>query len=130
MPIVIHSEVEETPWREGYRWWTIANSSNCKSSYMSISLIEENSGTPLQSHASEEFIIVLEGCVEVNLKGNKSLVFQDQTIIVPINTPHSLKNLNSEPAKLLTFFPISDPFSQTKYIDGQAPKNFLSEFHH
>ena len=130
MPIVIHSEVEETPWREGYRWWSIANSSNCKSSYMSISLIDENSGTPLHSHISEELITVLEGVIEVNLKGNCSLVYKDQTVIVPADIPHSLKNLNSEPAKLLTFFPISDPFSDTKYIEGQAPDNFLSEFHH
>ena len=130
MPIVVHSEVQETPWREGYRWWSIANSSNCDSSYMSISLVEENSGTPLHSHISEELIIVLEGCVEVNLKGNRSLVYQDQTVIVPADTPHSLKNLNSKLAKLLTFFPVSDPFSETEYIDGQAPDNFLSEFYH
>jgi len=130
MPIVVHSEVQETPWREGYRWWSIANSSNCDSSYMSISLIEENSGTPLHSHISEELITVLEGCVEVNVKGDSSLVYKDQTVIVPAGISHSLKNLNSESAKLLTFFPVSDPFSETKYIDGKEPDNFLSEFYH
>ena len=41
-----------------------------------------------------------------------------------------LENLNSKLAKLLTFFPVSDPFSETEYIDGQAPDNFLSEFYH
>lgn len=122
MPIVDHSALPETPWRPNYRKWDITRSGDgTTSSDVSYSEVGVGAGTPLHKHEADEVIVVLEGSVEARLGDEVATVGADHTLVVPPDTPHSFTSVGSGPAKLLTFFPINDPFDHTTYLEGEPP---------
>lgn len=59
-------------------------------------------GPPVHVHPSaEESFEVLEGTIEVFMHGKWSSLAPGETAVVPIGVPHSVRNTQDEPAKLV-----------------------------
>ena len=71
----------------------------------------------------ENLIVVLEGEIEAKLGDKTQLVNKDHTLVIPPNTPHGFKNVGKNKAKILTFFPIQNPFEHTHYLEGSKPNS-------
>lgn len=122
MPIVDHNGIEETPWRPSYRKWAITRAGDgTTSSDLSYSEVGVGAGAPLHSHEADELIVVLEGALEVRLGDEVQQAGRDHTLVIPPNTPHGFTSVGPGEARLLSFFPIADPFDHTTYIEGVPP---------
>ena len=122
MPIVDHNGIEETPWRPNYRKWDITRAGDgTTSSDLSYSEVGVGAGAPLHVHESDELIVVLEGALEVRLGDEVQQAGRDHTLVIPPNLPHGFTSVGPGEARLLTFFPIADPFDHTTYIEGAPP---------
>jgi quercetin dioxygenase-like cupin family protein len=64
-------------------------------------LIPPGGGPPPHRHDFEEMFHVLEGTIEVTLRGVTSVATSGDTVNVPANAPHNFTNASSEPARLL-----------------------------
>lgn len=58
-------------------------------------------GPPPHRHDFEETFSVLEGEIEVTLRGEKSRVRAGETAHIPANAPHEFHNVSQQPARLL-----------------------------
>lgn len=58
-------------------------------------------GPPPHRHDFEEMFSVLDGEVEVTFRGETMTVQSGETINVPANAPHALRNVGDQPARLL-----------------------------
>lgn len=124
MPIINHKKITESPWRPNYRKWNITQSNDgTTSSDLSYSEVGVGTGAPLHKHESDELIVVLEGEIEAKLGDKTQLVNKDHTLVIPPNTPHGFKNVGKNKAKILTFFPIQNPFDHTHYLEGSKPNS-------
>ena len=70
---------------------------------------------------SDELIVILEGVLEVRLGEEVRRVGRDHTLVIPPNVPHGFTIVGTEPARLLTFFPVPAPFDSTTYLEGTPP---------
>ena len=122
MPIVEHKSLPETPWRPNYRKWDITTPGDgTTSSSLSQSIVGAGAGAPLHTHEADELIVVLEGTLDARLGDEVRRVGPDQTLVIPPNTPHSFTCVGPADARLITFFPVSDPFNHTTYLEGTPP---------
>ena len=122
MPIVNHDDVAEVPWRPNYRKWDITvPGDGTTSSSMSYSVVGAGAGAPLHSHEADELITILEGELEARLGDDVRQVGPNHTLIIPPGAPHGFTNLGPADAKLLTYFPVPDPFNHTTYLEGTPP---------
>jgi quercetin dioxygenase-like cupin family protein len=64
-------------------------------------LIPPGGGPPPHRHDFEEMFHVLEGTVEVTLRGVTSVAQTGDTVNVPANAPHNFSNASSEPTRVL-----------------------------
>ena len=120
MPIIDHKQIPETPWRPNYRKWDITRPGDgTTSSSLAYSEAAAGTGAPLHVHEADELIVVLEGRLEARLGDEVREVGPDQTVVVPPGQPHGFTVL--EPARLLAFFPVPDPFNHTTYLEGAPP---------
>ena len=124
MPIVHHDTLDETPWRPDYRKWNITREGDgTEKSNLSYSEVGKGTGSPLHVHDIDELMVVLDGVIEVRLGDEIQQVGSGHTIVVPPNTPHSFRNVGQTNARILDFFPVSDPSKHTRYIEGQPPSS-------
>jgi|ETNmetMinimDraft_35_1059890.scaffolds.fasta_scaffold232331_1 uncharacterized cupin superfamily protein len=79
-------------------------------------------GPPLHTHRADELIVVLEGSLDVRIGDETHRIGPDHTPVVPPDVPHGFTNVGPEPAKLLAFFPVSEPFDQTTFLEGEPPE--------
>ena len=122
MPIIDHNNIPETPWRPNYRKWDITQSDDgTTSSSMSLSVVGIGAGAPLHSHEADELIMIVEGTLEVRIDGETHKVGPDHTLVIPPNVPHAFTSVGPGDAKLITFFPIQDPFDHTTFLEGEPP---------
>ena len=122
MPIVDHNSLLETPWRPNYRKWDIVRPGDgTTSSSMSYSVVGIGAGAPLHTHEADELIVILEGTVEARLGEEVSRVGADHTLVIPPNTPHGFTSVGPGDARIVAFFPISDPFAHTTFLEGEPP---------
>ena len=122
MPIVDHSDTPETPWRPNYRKWDItAPGDGTTSSSLSQSIVGVGAGAPLHTHEADELIVVLEGTLDARLGDEVQRVEADQTLVIPPNIPHGFTCVGPTEARLMTFFPVPDPFDHTSYLEGGPP---------
>lgn len=122
MPIVDHAALCETQWRPNYRKWDIsAQDDGTTSSNLSISVAGPGAGAPLHKHESDEIIVILDGELDVRLGDDVVTVGRDHTLIIPPNVPHGFSVAGEKEARILTFFPISDPFDHTTFLEGGPP---------
>ena len=63
--------------------------------------IPPGGGPPAHRHDFEESFTVLEGEIEANFRGEKSIVHAGQTLSIPANAPHSFTNASGSAARLL-----------------------------
>ena len=66
-------------------------------------LIPPGGGPPPHRHDFEEMFHVLEGSVEVSLRGDKTTAGVGETVNIPANAPHNFTNTSAEPARALCF---------------------------
>lgn len=64
-------------------------------------LIPPGGGPPPHRHDFEEMFHILEGTVEVTLRGDTTAAGAGDTVNVPANAPHSFSNTSSESARVL-----------------------------
>lgn len=122
MPIVDHNNLPETPWRPNYRKWDITRPGDgTTSSSFSLSDVGVGAGAPLHTHTADELITVISGTVEARLGDEVVEVGPDHTIVIPPNVPHGFTCIGPSNARLLAYFPISDPFEHTTFLEGQPP---------
>ena len=123
MPIVDHSNIPETPWRPNYRTWHVTQPGDgTTSSSMDLSTVGVGTGAPLHVHQADELIVVLEGTLEVRLGEEVQKVGPDHTLVIPPNVPHGFTSVGPGAARMITFFPVADPFAHTTYLEGQPPE--------
>ena len=123
MPIINHNELPETPWRPNYRKWDITRPGDgTTSSSVAISTVGVGAGAPLHTHEADEFIVVLEGTLEATLGDDVQNVGPNHTIVIPPHIPHGFTSVGPGEARIISFFPIPDPFDHTAYIEGVPPK--------
>jgi quercetin dioxygenase-like cupin family protein len=98
-------------------------------------------GPPPHRHDFEEMFSVLEGTIEVTLRGDKSTANAGETINIPANAPHNFKNTSQHPARLLClcsppgqekFFaevgtPVSSRTEAPPKLDEAARKAFIAK---
>ena len=123
MPIVDHNALPETPWRPNYRNWDITQPGDgTTSSSLSYSVVGVGAGAPLHKHNADEYITILEGTLEVRAGDETHRVEADHTLVIPPGTPHGFTNVGPGDARILVFFPVSDPFAHTTYFEGAPPE--------
>ena len=123
MPIIDHNNIPETPWRPNYHKWDITRAGDgTTSSSASYSEIGVGAGAPLHTHEADEIIVILEGTVEARLGDDVQEVGANHTLVIPPNVPHGFTIVGDKTARLLTFFPIQDPFNHTTFLDGAPPE--------
>jgi quercetin dioxygenase-like cupin family protein len=66
-------------------------------------LIPPGGGPPPHRHDFEEMFHVLEGSIEVSLRGDRTTAGAGETVNIPANAPHSFTNTSKEPARVLCF---------------------------
>jgi mannose-6-phosphate isomerase-like protein (cupin superfamily) len=64
-------------------------------------LIPNGGGPPPHRHDFDEMFHVLDGAIEVTLRGDTSIVTAGQTANVPANAPHSFRNGSGQTVPLL-----------------------------
>ena len=64
-------------------------------------LIPPGGGPPPHRHDFEEMFHVLEGTIEVSLRGDTTVAHPGDTVNVPANAPHTFTNAPDEQARLL-----------------------------
>ncbi len=122
MPIVDHNAIPEVPWRPNSRKWDITQEGDgTTSSSLSYSVVGPGAGAPLHTHEADELIVVLEGTVEARLGDQVRHVGADHTLVIPPGVPHGFTCVGPESARLITFFPVQDPFDHTKFLEGAPP---------
>ena len=121
MPIIDHGSVPETPWRPNYRKWDLAGEADGITSNLSYAEVGHGAGAPLHYHQDDELIVVLAGVLEVQLGSEHRRVGAEHTVVVPPNVQHSFVSVREEDARVLVFFPVSDPFERTTYLEGSRP---------
>ena len=123
MPIVDHSKAPEVPWRPNYRKWDITRPGDgTTSSSLSYSQVAVGAGAPLHTHEADELIVVLHGRLEARLEDEVQRVEADHTLVIPPGVPHGFTSVGPGDARILTFFPIPDPFDRTTYLEGDPPE--------
>jgi uncharacterized cupin superfamily protein len=75
--------------------------------------IPPNGGPPPHRHDFEETFTVLEGELEATFRGAKQVVRAGETINIPANAPHQLRNASSQPARMLC---ICSPAGQEEFF--------------
>ena len=75
--------------------------------------IPTGGGPPPHRHDFEEMFSVLEGAIEVTLRGEKKTAGAGETINIPANAPHVFKNNSQQPARLLC---MCSPPGQEKFF--------------
>lgn len=121
MPIIDHRSVSEVPWRPHYRKWDIVGAEIGMSTNLSYSLAQVGTGAPLHIHEDDELIVILRGEIEVRLGDEVRVVGPQHTIAIPPNVKHSFTVVGDKEAELLAFFPVSNPFDRTTYLEGAPP---------
>ena len=122
MPIVDHKTIPETPWRPNYRKWDITREGDgTTSSAAALSTVGVGAGAPLHRHDADELIVILEGTLEVRLGDEVHQVGADHTLVIPPNAVHGFTSVGPGEARILSFFPVSDPFDHTSYVEGEPP---------
>jgi quercetin dioxygenase-like cupin family protein len=66
-------------------------------------LVPPGGGPPPHRHDFEEMFTILEGEIEATFRGSVSVVRTGESIAIPANAPHSFRNTNDLPARLLCF---------------------------
>ena len=123
MPIVDHNNTPETPWRPNYRKWDITREGDgTTSSSVAYSVVGVGAGAPLHTHESDEFIVILEGTAEARLGDDVRKVGAEHTLVIPPNVPHAFTNVGPGDLKIISFFPVQDPFNHTTFLEGEPPK--------
>jgi quercetin dioxygenase-like cupin family protein len=64
-------------------------------------LVPPGGGPPPHRHDFEEMFTVLEGEVEITLRGGKTVLRAGETANIPANAPHHFHNVSRQPARLL-----------------------------
>ena len=122
MPIIDHNAVPEVPWRPNYRKWDITQEGDgTTSSSLSYSVVEPGAGAPLHTHEDDELIVILEGTVEATLGDQVQKVGADHTLVVPPGVPHGFTSTGPGSARIITFFPVQNPFERTTFLEGSPP---------
>jgi quercetin dioxygenase-like cupin family protein len=70
-------------------------------------------GPPPHRHDFEEMFSVLEGSIEVSLRGDTQTAGAGETVNIPANAPHVFKNTSQQPARLLC---MCSPPGQEKFF--------------
>ena len=122
MPIVNHDDATEIPWRPNYRMWNVtAPGDGTTSSAMSFSVVGVGAGAPLHAHEDDELITILEGELEARIGDEVQVVGPNHTLVIPPGAPHGFTNKGPADAKLMTYFPVREPFRGTTYLEGAPP---------
>src|SRR5258707_4784125 len=100
MPIIANEAAPETPWRPGYRSFTLAGKNQGLSCSSSYGVVEPGAGAPLHFHENtDEIIIVLEGTLEFRLGDETLVVGPNHTIAIPAGVPHAFVAVGTTPAR-------------------------------
>lgn len=73
--------------------------------------------TPTHKHAVEEILVCLSGAAECTLPGNAPEPYHEgSVVIIPPNTPHTIRNTGAGLLRQLSFFAGDPP--RTEWLEG------------
>lgn len=79
---------------------------------------------PLHQHAVEEIIVCISGTAECSFNGGVAQQYEaGSVVIIPANTPHSLKNIGACYLRQLTFFSANAPKTQWHESNGSVAES-------
>lgn len=74
---------------------------------------------PLHKHAVEEILVCLSGTAECSFNGEAAEPYwQGSVVVIPPNTPHTIRNTGSGVLHQLSFFAGEPP--QTEWLESQG----------
>ena len=122
MPVVKNDQAEEIPWRPGYRNFILAGKAQGVSVSSSMGVLERGAGAPLHLHEEvDEVIVVIEGTLDVQIGDERHTVGPNQTISIPVGTPHAFTVISKEGARIIGFMPKQGAYVAAKYLGGDPP---------
>ena len=79
---------------------------------------------PLHEHAVEEIIVCISGIAECSFNGGAAQRYEaGSVVIIPANTPHSLRNIGADHLRQLTFFSANTPKTQWHEPQGSVTES-------
>lgn len=123
MPVIRNAEMQEVPWRRGYRNFVLAGADQGLACVAGYSEIQPGAGAPLHVHHDvDEIFIVLQGAMEVRLGDETMVVEADHTVAIPAGVLHAFTVVGDAPMKMFTFMPRHHAIGEaTTYFDDAAP---------
>jgi quercetin dioxygenase-like cupin family protein len=98
----------------GNTYTVLVSGEDTRDAYTLIDMtVRQGGGPPPHRHDFEEMFAVLEGEIEVELRGEVSIAKAGDVINVPANAPHRFVNRNGDPARLLC---MCTPAGQDRYF--------------
>jgi quercetin dioxygenase-like cupin family protein len=90
---------------------------------LSVVYFEIEPGNSLGTHtdSAEEIILVLEGAAEATLDQEIGPLSKGELALIPAMVPHSVRNVGSEPLKVIGFF--SSPNVVSTFVEPLMPIN-------
>lgn len=119
MPIH-HNQLGTTPWNSERAFRAIANAQlGATSCSVHDNVIVAGATIPLHKHAVEEILVCLSGTAECSLNGEPAEQYgEGSVVIIPPNTPHTIRNTGSGLLHQLSFFAGQPP--QTQWLEPQG----------
>lgn len=123
MPVIPNAQMQEIPWRPGYRNFVLAGREQGLDCIAGYSVLEPGAGAPLHAHHNvDEIFIVLEGALDFRLGDERRIVEANHTIAIPAGVPHGFTAVGPVPVRMFTFMPKTGAIAEaTTYFEGGPP---------
>lgn len=102
-------------------WFPLSGGVGVEHSAMVVIVLEPGNALGRHVDSAEEVLLVLEGVVEVTLGDEKGQLAAGQIGIVPTLVPHSIRNVGTNTARIIGFFPT--PSMEANFVEAIMPYN-------
>ena len=99
---------EEDPRRRVSGTFPLRSATGTKDSSVVYFELEPNFELGTHTDSGEETVFIIEGTVEVTINNRQKRLIQGEMALVPEMEPHNFKNVGSNKAKVMGFFPKPD----------------------
>ena len=87
---------------KAYKYQSLANGfRNAKADTFEVTVEPNNHPFNLNSHSGQEFNLILEGTMQLQIAGNDITLYEGDSIYFDANKPHGMKALNGKKVKFL-----------------------------
>lgn len=123
MPFVDHHTIPEVLMRTGIRGKFLVNKDTpARNVTLLLNVVDPGASVPLHKHSVEETVYLFEGTIWAQIGDQRYTVTPHDSVLFPPGVPHAWGNASEGVARMLWVFSGPDPFADSIYLEGQAPK--------